>query len=89
MMLVLSVTLKTRVASLPLIVNVLFFWSTAEIIPWNGIGRVDGLPGDADGAGEDELDFAVCASSANGKTREATIAAAREILDLIVFGVVE
>jgi len=44
------------------------------------------LPGDADGAGEDELDFAVCPSSANGKAREATIAAAREILDLIVLG---
>jgi hypothetical protein len=50
---------------------------------------VDGLPGDADGVGEEELDVAVCAPSDNEKTREATIAAAREILDLIVVGVVE
>jgi hypothetical protein len=36
---VLVVTLKTRVASLPEIVKVLFFWSMAETIPWKGSGR--------------------------------------------------
>jgi hypothetical protein len=44
------------------------------------------LPGDADGAGEDELDFVGCAPSDNGKTREATIATARAVLDFIVLG---
>jgi len=41
------------------------------------------LLGDAEGVGEDELDFAVCAPSDNGKMREATMAAAREVLDII------
>jgi len=40
------------------------------------------LLGDAEGVGEDELDFAVCALSDNGKMREATMAA-REVLDFI------
>ena len=44
------------------------------------------MPGGADGVGEEELGFAVCAISDNGKTREATIAAAREVLDFIVLG---
>jgi hypothetical protein len=44
------------------------------------------LPGDVDGVGEEEVDFAVCAPSDNGKTREATIAAAREVWDFIVLG---
>jgi len=79
MMPVLFVTLKTRVASLPLIVNVLFFGSTAETIPWKGIGRFACLPGDVDavGDGEAELDFVVvCAASDKEKTRGAIIAAA-------------
>ena len=75
MMLVLSVILKMRVASLPLIVNVLFFWSTAETIPWNGIGRLVCLPADVDGAGEVGF-VVVCAASDNEKMRGATIAAA-------------
>ena len=44
------------------------------------------MPGDADGAGEDELDFVVCAPSDNGKTMEATIAMARAVLGFIVLG---
>ena len=47
------------------------------------------MPGDADGVGEEEVDFAVCAPSDNGKTRKATIAAARKPLDFINFEAVE
>jgi hypothetical protein len=46
---VLLVTLKTRLASLPKIVKVLFFWSTPDTIPWNGSGRGFGLAGDTVG----------------------------------------
>ena len=45
------------------------------------------MPGDTDGAGEGELDVVVCAPSTNRKTREATIVAARAVLDFIVLGV--
>ena len=41
---------------------------------------------EAEGVGEGELDFAVCAPSDNGKIREATIAPAREVLDFINLG---
>jgi len=41
------------------------------------------LLGDPEGVGEVELDFAVCPLSDNGKMMEATMAAAREVLDFI------
>jgi len=41
------------------------------------------LLGEAEGVGEGELDFVVCALGDNGKMREATMAAAREALDFI------
>lgn len=72
---VLSVTLKTRDSFFPVIVNVFAFWSTAEIIPWNGIGRVLCFAGEAAGDAavfgevEGELDVfgVVCALSSMGR----------------------
>jgi hypothetical protein len=55
------------------------------------MGRIDGLAGDADAAGDAELDFViVCAASDKEKSRGAVIAAAiKETLDFMDFGLVK
>jgi hypothetical protein len=54
------------------------------------MGRIDCLAGDADGAGDGELDFViVCAASDKEKSRGALIAAAiKETLDFMDFELV-
>jgi hypothetical protein len=58
-------------------------------MPWNGIGRVEGLPVDDDGVGELEL-VVVCAASDKERRRGAIIAATTKgDFDFIDLGLVE